>query len=275
MILNTIILGLIFSILGFGIFISFKILNFTDLTAEASFTLGAAISIMLCQYDLAILGIIGSLIGGAFAGFITAILHTKLKIDKVLAGILTLTAFYTINLWVTKLDPNIMLEKSNRTIFFQNNDILSLLVIFLIVVAIIIFLIFFFKTKMIETLNVDIDKLKILGLMLSNMLIALSGAIFAQYQRYYDSSFGVGMMVVGVATIIIGEALIRYRHNLKIMLVAIAIGSIIYRFIYLGVLHIAGEPTAMKLISALAIIACICLSKVKIKRKGGKKVCLK
>ena len=288
MILNTIILGLIFSILGFGIFISFKILNFTDLTAEASFTLGAAISIMLCQYDLAILGIIGSLIGGAFAGFITAILHTKLKIDKVLAGILTLTAFYTINLWVTKLDPNIMLEKSNRTIFFQNNDILSLLVIFLIVVAIIIFLIFFFKTKMglsiracgdnevmIETLNVDIDKLKILGLMLSNMLIALSGAIFAQYQRYYDSSFGVGMMVVGVATIIIGEALIRCRHNLKIMLVAIAIGSIIYRFIYLGVLHIAGEPTAMKLISALAIIACICLSKVKIKRKGGKKVCLK
>ncbi len=280
MILNTIILGFIFAILGFGIFISFKILNFTDLTAEASFTLGAAISVMLSVLNLPILGLFLAFIGGSIAGFITAILHTKLHIDKVLSGILTLTAFYTINLWVTKLDPNINLTKMQSTIFFRGQDVINLMIIVIIVLAIILSLILFFKTKtglsvracgdneiMVETLTVDIDKLKIIGLMLSNALIALSGALFMQYQRYYDSSFGIGMMVVGVATIIIGEALIRHRHNLVLMLIAITVGSIIYRFIYLFVLNVTGEPTMMKLISAIAIILCICLSKIKFKRR--------
>lgn len=280
MILNTIILGFIFAILGFGIFISFKILNFTDLTAEASFTLGAALSVILCVYDLPILGLLLAILGGAVAGLITALLHTKLHIDKVLSGILTLTAFYTINLWVTGLDPNINLSKENVTIFFRNQDFLNLIIIIVIVAIIIALLVLFFKTKtglsvracgdnevMVETLTVDIDKLKIIGLMVSNALIALAGALFMQYQRYYDTSFGVGMMVVGVATIIIGEALIRHRHNLLPMLIAITVGSVIYRFIYLLVLNISGEPTTMKLISALAIILCICISKIKFKKR--------
>ncbi len=286
MILNTIILGFIFAILGFGIFISFKILNFTDLTAEASFTLGAAISVMLSTYNLPIIGLLLAFIGGGMAGCITALLHTKLHIDKVLSGILTLTAFYTINLWVTKLDPNINLLRTQNTIFFKGQDGINLCIIAGIVILIIIALILFFKTKtglsvracgdneiMVETLTIDTDKVKIIGLMLSNALIALSGALFMQYQRYYDSSFGVGMMVVGVATIIIGETLIRHRHNMPLMLIAIALGSIIYRLIYLLVLNITGEPTMMKLISAVAIVICICLSKVKFK-KERKKSCL-
>lgn len=280
MILNTIILGLIFAILGFGIFISFKILNFTDLTAEASFTLGAAVSVMFCTQNLAFLGLGLSLVGGAIAGGITAVLHTKLHIDKVLSGILTLTAFYTINLWVTGLDPNINLSRDAVTIFIRNQDVANLFIIFGIVAVLTVGIILFFKTKtglsiracgdneiMVETLTVDTDKLKIIGLMLSNALIAFAGALFMQYQRYYDSSFGIGMMVVGVATIIIGEALIRHRHNLGLMLVAITVGSIIYRFIYLLVLQTSGEPTAMKLISAVAIVVCICTSKIKWKGK--------
>lgn len=280
MILNTIILGLIFAILGFGIFISFKILNFTDLTAEASFTLGAAVSVMFCTQNLAFLGLVLSLVGGAIAGGITAVLHTKLHIDKVLSGILTLTAFYTINLWVTGLDPNINLTRDAVTIFIRNQDVANLFIILGIVAILTVGIILFFKTKtglsiracgdneiMVETLTVDTDKLKIIGLMLSNALIAFAGALFMQYQRYYDSSFGIGMMVVGVATIIIGEALIRHRHNLGLMLVAITIGSIIYRFIYLLVLQTSGEPTAMKLISAVAIVVCICTSKIKWKGK--------
>lgn len=280
MILNTIILGLIFAILGFGIFISFKILNFTDLTAEASFTLGAAVSVVFCTQNLAFLGLVLSLAGGAIAGGITAVLHTKLHIDKVLSGILTLTAFYTINLWVTGLDPNINLTRDAATIFIRNQDVANLFIILGIVAVLMVGIVLFFKSKtglsiracgdnevMVETLTVDTDKLKIIGLMLSNALIAFAGALFMQYQRYYDSSFGIGMMVVGVATIIIGEALIRHRHNLGLMLVAITVGSIIYRFIYLLVLQTSGEPTAMKLISAIAIVACISLSKIKWKGK--------
>ena len=280
MILNTLTLGFIFALLGFGIFLSFKILNFTDLTAEASFTLGGAIAVMCCQNNLSFLGILLSFIGGAGAGTITALLHTKLHIDKVLAGILTLTAFYTINLWVTGLDPNMSLDKKTLTIFPRNNDIASLFIAIGIVVLVGILLFLFFKTKtglsvracgdnetMIETQSVNIDNLKIIGLALSNGLIALSGALFMEQQRYYDSSFGTGMMVVGVATIIMGESLIRFRHSLPFMLLAISLGSIIYRFIYILVLQLGGEPTTMKLISALCLVICICLSKIKFKKK--------
>ena len=235
---------------------------------------------MCCQNNLSFLGILLSFIGGAGAGTITALLHTKLHIDKVLAGILTLTAFYTINLWVTGLDPNMSLDKKTLTIFPRNNDIASLFIAIGIVVLVGILLFLFFKTKtglsvracgdnetMIETQGVNIDNLKIIGLALSNGLIALSGALFMEQQRYYDSSFGTGMMVVGVATIIMGESLIRFRHSLPFMLLAISLGSIIYRFIYILVLQLGGEPTTMKLISALCLVICICLSKIKFKKK--------
>ena len=280
MIINTLTLGFIFTLLGFGIFLSFKILNFTDLTAEASFTFGGSIAVIFCQNSLPFLGIIFSLIGGGCAGIITALLHTKLHIDKVLSGILTLTAFYTINLWVTSLDPNVSLDKKTLTIFPRNNEIASLFIALGIVSIIGILLFLFFKTKtglsvracgdnevMIETQGMNIDNLKIIGLALSNALIALSGALFMEQQRYYDSSFGTGMMVVGVATIIMGEALIRFRHSLPIMLIAISIGSIIYRFIYIFVLFLGGEPTTMKLISSICLIICICISKIKFKKK--------
>ena len=282
MIINTITLGLIFAILGIGIFISFKILNYTDLTCEASFTCGAAISAIICSSNINFMvAILLSFIGGCLAGFITAILHTKLHINKVLSGILTLTAFYTINLWITGLDPNIGLERSIQTIFVKNNDIINLIIMLAIVIIIILFMIFFFKTKtglsvracgdnekMINANACDIDKLKIIGLALSNALIALAGSLFMQYERYYDSTFGNGLMVVGVASIIIGESLIRHKHNLPIMLIAIILGSTIYRFIYLFIIEVTSEPTNMKLISAVTIIICILISNLK---KGGYK----
>ena len=270
MVLNTLILGLIFALLGFGIFLSFKILNFTDLTAEASFTLGAACSVMFCTFKLPVLGLLIAFLAGGAAGVITALLHTKLHIDKVLSGILTLTAFYTVNLAVTRFAPNMNLPKAAITLFPRGNDVAGLFIMLGITVIVGVAVFLFFKTKlglsvracgdnetMIQTQSVSTDMLKIVGLALSNALIAFSGALFMQYQRYYDSTFGTGMMVVGVATIIIGETILFFRHNLAAMLCAITAGSLIYRFLYMLILVNLGEPRIMKLVSSLALVIVI------------------
>ena len=213
-------------------------------------------------------------------GLITGVLHTTLHIDKALSGILTLTAFYTINLWVTGLKPNIALTKGTMTLFIRGNNVANLFIALAFVIAIAILMRLFFLTKlglsiracgdnenMIPSIGQNSALLKIFGLCLSNGLIALSGALFMQYQRYYDSRFGTGMMVVGVATIILGETLIRFHHNMTIMIIALTIGSILYRFIYLLVLQLDGDPTLMKLISAIFLIACIVISKIRFVRR--------
>ncbi len=274
MILNALTLGFIFALLGFGIFLSFKILNFTDLTAEASFTLGAAISVMLVNLGLPEVGLLLSLFGGALSGFITAFLHQRLGIDKVLSGILTLTAFYTVNLLVTNFSPNFSLSKETRTIFPRNEDLMAFFIAMGFALIVGAFLVFFFRTRLgisirasgdnegvIEAHGKSADFYQCFGLMLSNALIALSGALFMQYQRYYDSTFGTGMMIVGVSCIVIGEIFTFKRHSLLLMVIGIILGSLIYRLIYLLVITYTGQPQYMKLVSALAIIAFIVISK--------------
>ncbi len=147
MVLNAVTLGFIFALLGFGIFISFKILNFTDLTAEASFTCGAAISVVFTNMGLPFLGILCGAAGGALAGLITALLHTKLKIDKVLSGILTLTAFYTVNLVITDFKPNINLAKDVSGIFLTDYPWLCLGIAAGITLVVGAAIVFFFKNK--------------------------------------------------------------------------------------------------------------------------------
>ncbi|MCR5079111.1 MAG: ABC transporter permease [Bacilli bacterium] len=282
--MNAITLGFIFALLGFGIFISFKILNFTDLTAEASFTCGAAISVIITQLGFPILAIFLGALGGAFAGAITALLHTKLKIEKVLSGILTLTAFYTVNLLITDFKPNINLPKSAIGIFPTENPWLCLAIAASITVVVGLLIVFFFKTKpgmavratgdneaMVSTLGLNTDNYKIIGLALSNAVVAASGALFMQYERYYDSTFGTGMMVVGVVTIIIGGAFVHKRHYTSLMLTGITFGSIAYRFLYMGVLYFTNRPQYMKLISAVAIVIFILISYIPLPKREAKK----
>lgn len=281
MVLNAITLGFIFALLGFGIFLSFKVLNFTDLTAEASFTCGAAISVVFASMGLPFLSLLLAAIGGALAGTITALLHTKLHIEKVLSGILTLTAFYTINLLITNFRPNLNLSRDARAVFPRDNPYVSLVIAIGFALLVAAALVLFFRTKvgltvratgdnenMVQSLGMDTDRYKIIGLALSNAVIAISGALFMQYERYYDASFGTGMMVVGVVTIIIGEVFSSRRHYTAIMLLGITLGSIIYRFLYMGVLYWTNQPQYMKLISALSIILFILLSRLrKMKKK--------
>ena len=285
MILNSLTLGFIFALLGFGVFLSFKIMNFTDLTAEASFTLGAAISVMMVRLGLPEVGLLLSILGGAIAGLITALLHQKLGIDKVLSGILTLTAFYTVNLLITGFSPNLSLDREGRTLFPRNEDVASFFIAMAIALAFGGLLIAFFHTRLGISIRASGDNEEVLssngkspdlyqavGLMLSNGLIALSGALFMQYQRYYDSTFGTGMMIVGVSCIVIGEILTFKKHRLPLMIFGIVAGSLLYRLLYLLVITYSGQPQYMKLVSALAIIAFVILSKsgALVKRKKGR-----
>ncbi len=275
MIVNALVLGFIFSLLGYGVFVAMRIMNFTDLTAEASFTLGAAIAVMMTKSGFPMLGVLLGTLGGAGAGLITGLLHTKLHIDKVLSGILTLTAFYTINLMVTGFAPNLSLARGIATIFPSDNEYLSLVIAGCVAILIGVGLIVFFRLRpglclracgdnetMVQSSGKSTDMLKILGLMLANGLVGLSGALFMEYQRYYDSTFGTGMMIVGVSCIVIGEIFTLKRHDIPLMIIGIILGSILYRFIYLLVLNVSNQPQYMKLFSSLSIILFIVLSKV-------------
>jgi len=290
-IMDTITIAAVFAILGFGVFLSFKILNITDLTVEASFGLGAAITGMICktgvininQNILPFLAMICAILGGAFAGVITALLHTKLKINSVLSGILTLTAFYTINLLVIKKDgffnSSIGLSGNKGVTLFTltgSSEATKMIVMVIIAAIVGVLLALFFKTRlglsiracgdneqMTKTQCISTDNMKIIGLALSNALVALAGSLFVMQQASFATSIEKGMMVVGVATIIIGEVVVFRSHNLNLMLLGIFIGSIIYRFIYAIALRIDFiDTTYLHLITASLIVLIMLVSRL-------------
>lgn len=292
-IMDTITIASVFAILGFGVFLSFKILNITDLTVEASFGFGAAITAMICSNSILnfhslnnikpFLGLICAFLGGAFAGLITALLHTKLKINSVLSGILTLTAFYTVNIIVTKhnglLNSSIGLSGDKGVTLFSimhASTMAKMFIMMLIVLLVGALLALFFKTKlglsiracgdneqMTKTQCISTDLMKIIGLMLSNGLVSLAGSLFVMQQSSYFAKSETGMMVVGVATIIIGEIVVLRSHNLNLMLLGIFAGSVVYRFIYAIALRIEVIDTNyLYLITAGLIVLVMFISKL-------------
>ena len=292
-------IGLCFGIMAIGIHISFRILGIPDLTIDGAFTLGASVSAIFTLYNLPLLGLVLGLLAGALAGIVTGLLHTKLKIQAVLSGILTLTALYSVNFWVTKRRPSFSLYQ-NKTIFqmfdgLKNVSILStnlkevMIVVFLIVISILIVfaLDYFFKTNlglairatgdneaMVRASSINTDTMKIIAFALSNAFVALGGAFYVQLQRNYDNMYGSGMMVIGVAAIIIGEAIFRKRKLGKAFLTAIA-GSVIYEFIFILALLIDNiDPIDIKIITALIIILSVCIPMLYKKiKKGRAKTC--
>lgn len=219
--------GLIFGIMCLGVFITFRILDFPDLTVDGSFPLGAAITAIIVSSGLSsILGFVLAFIGGVLAGVITATIHNKLKIPSLLAGILTMTMLYSINIRVMTGRPNIQLIKVDSLFrYFRDNPFigdsieLSMLVFLLFIVTIIVIKVnFFFRTdlgltigalgnnpQMIISQGINPDVLKIIGVGFSNGLVALSGALFAEYSGASDVNLGQGIIVTGLASVMIGE----------------------------------------------------------------------
>jgi putative ABC transport system permease protein len=265
--------GLIWSILALGVYITFKILNFADMTSESSLTLGGAISaVMILSGVNPYLSILFAGFIGSIAGLITGILHTRFKIQEILSGILTMIAFYSINLRVMG-KANISLLGKNTIFSVFNNSDLAIFFVSLFFCLILIFLInLFFRTQfgmavratgdneyMMRSQGANTDFKKIIALMISNTFCAISGALIAQRQGYADINMGTGAIVIALATIVIGKSIIKEESSLLFNFFSVVIGSIIYRSIILLVLNLGMNPSDLKLFTAIVATVLLAL----------------
>lgn len=274
--------GLIFAILAIGLFITFRILDLPDLTVDGSFVTGLAICGMFCLQGHYLMGIIMAMLGGAVCGVVTALLHTKLKIQAILAGILTMTGLYSVNLKIMNLKPTIYFFDQKTIFTFISNkfyllgvDIGKMLLLLLLVALVIIILNLFLKTKtglslratgdnfqMVRSNGVNTNKMKVIGFSVANALVALSGAIYIEYNMQASHTVGVGMLVLGLASIIIGEAIFKNR-TLLTELVAISLGAIVYRIIITFAFGLGLPASDLKLFSAIIVIVAIFIFNIK------------
>lgn len=270
LLLSSISQGLLWSIMAIGVYLTFRILDVADLTAEGSFPLGAAISTSLILNGVAPwLSIIAALFGGMIAGFISGFLYTKWKVPALLSGIITMTGLYTINLRIMG-QANVSLLGYDTVIRTVQSYGLSktnavLIIGSLTAGLVILILHLFFQTEiglairstgdnneMSEANGIRTNVMKVLGYMLGNGLISLSGALLAQNNGYADINMGIGTIVIGLASIIIGEVIFR-NLTLAKRLITVVIGSIIYRLLIQIVLGMNVDPQDLKLFSAILL----------------------
>ena len=287
--------GLMWGILAIGVFVSFKVLDFADMTCEGSIALGGAITAVTLQAGLhPILAVLFALLGGAGAGLITGLLHTKLRIPPILSGILTMTALYSINLRIMKDRASItMLNVKTLTsgltdalvnsgLAYKYSVQMSNMIIALIFVALVIGAIYWFfgtefgctiratgmNPKMCRAQGINTDTTIIVGLMISNALIALAGCLISQMQFNTTVSMGTGAIVIGLASIIIGEALTGKKFSFWARLIMLIVGSILYRLVITMVLMIPGFNTNdLKLLTAIVVAVALAIPAI----KGGAK----
>ena len=274
--------GLMYAIMVLGVYLTYRILNYADLSVDGSFTLGAATAAILIFKGVNPWIATGlAFITGSLAGVFTGVLHTKFKITPLLSGILTMTALYSVNLRVMG-KANISLLKT-RTIFSDFAKlpgmaeygviILSLLTVGIIGIVVYLFL----QTEiglalratgdnelMIKSLGVNTDFMKVLGLGISNGLVAFAGSYVAQNQQFADASMGIGMIVAGLASVIIGEVLIG-TSSIGRTILAVICGGVIYRVIIAIVLQLGLESTDLKLLTAFIVIIALVSPNVKSK----------
>lgn len=280
MIVSAIGQGMLWAILGLGIFMTYRILNFPDMTTEGSFPLGGAVCVTAITSGVhPILATFLGVLAGMCAGLVTGLLFTKGKIPVILAGILVMSGLNSVILYVMQTPNLSLLNKPKIQDFFLQLNLPNYYdIIFLgvIVLAIIIsLLLFFFNTNlgqayiatgdnehMARSIGIKTDSMKILGLTLSNGVIALSGALIAQNDGYADVNKGTGVIVIGLASIIIGEVLFG-ELTFAERLVAIVVGSIIYQLLILLVIKLGFDTTYLKIFSAVILAACLMIPQLK------------
>lgn len=280
--------GLIFGILALGVFISFRILDFPDLTVDGSFPLGAVTAGSCLMAGMPpLLALLLAFLAGAMAGTVTAVIHNKLKVPNLLAGILTMTMLYSINIRVLGNRANLPLLKVRTLIddvtaltgSFLSYTWTLLLLFFIIFFIIKMLLDLFFHTdmgltmgamgnneQMVITLGVNPESMKIIGLSLSNGLVGLAGGLFAQYQGFADVNMGQGIVVSGLAMVMLGEFMIR-SNSIKWLTFRVLLGAILFKAImfygrYYGY-YIHLTPNDLKLLTGLLIILSLIVSKMK------------
>lgn len=276
-IIDTLETGFVFSLLALGIFISFRILDIPDLSVDGTFALGVSVSALLAYNNHPVIGIFAAIIAGALAGCLTGVLITKFNVQPILGGIITMTALYSVNLVVMGA-PNLALWKS-PTIFrlaeklFGGYTQIVMTAAVLIVVFLIMF--WFLKTQtgmslratgdnefMVRASSINSDSMKILGFAISNALVALSGAMYAQFTDTGDTNSGTGMLVVGLASIIIGEIFFS-KHTIFCGLAAAVFGAVAYRYIIAFAMNLGIDTVYTKLLSAIIVAVAIALPVIK------------
>ena len=281
-ILSALELGCIYALVALALFLSFRVLNIADMTTDGSFTLGCAVSATVAVAGHPWLALPAAMIAGAAAGSITSLLQTRLKIPSILAGIITNTGLYTVNLAVMGFSSNVNMMKT-ETIFTILKPYLGsfykLIPGAAITLAAGILLALFLNTRlglsiratgdnpdMVRASSINTSFTITIGLMLSNSLTALSGAVIAQYQRTADINLGTGMVIIGLASLIIGETILRKGKIWRKILGAL-VGSILYRFIIALALRLDLPSECLKLISA--VIVAIAIGLPALGKKGG------
>ncbi|QIL50383.1 ABC transporter permease [Weissella coleopterorum] len=271
--------GIIWSLLGIGLYLSFRILNFPDMTVEGTFPLGAAVSVTLVTQGVnPVLAIIIAGIIGGVAGLITGLLYTKGQIPILLAGILTMTATYSINLRIMgQANKSLLGVKTlfnNQFVNWLPDNFPTIGVGIVIVIVIVASVAWFLQTElgqafiatgdnqtMAWALGINSDAMVTLGLIISNALIALGGALVAQNNGFADVNMGIGIIVVALASIIIGEVVYTDKLTLTERLITVVIGSILYRFVLVAVLAFGFDANDLNLFSAVILGLALLLPK--------------
>ena len=283
--------GVLWGIMALGLYITFKVLDFADLTVDGSFALGGAVSaVLLVNGWNPFLSLLIAFLAGGISGVVTGLLHTKLEIPGILAGILTMIALYSINIRIMGQANTPLLGVDTIMVKLEillgiDRTMSSLIAGVVFSVVIIMILYWFFGTelgsviratgnneRMVRAQGVNTDNMKIIGLMLSNALVALSGAMVAQSQGYGDVGMGTGTIVIGLASIIIGEVIFGVRFSFWYRLMSVVFGSIIYRIIIAVVLQLGLKSTDLKLLTAIIVALALALPVVKSKFKQTKTV---
>lgn len=268
-ILRAVELGLIFSILSLGEYITVRVMDSPDLTVDGSFVTGGCVCAVLTIAGFPNLSLAAAFLAGMACGCVTAFLQTKMKIQGLLAGILTMTGLYSINLRIMGGLPNVSLFSNPNVKTILSNPSTQLYVLITIVCIVCFLLYLFFKSNigltlracgdnedMVRSSSINVDHMKFLGLALSNGLVAFSGALLVQFQNFADVTGGTGMLVLGLAGIIIGEAVLRPK-TIGLGLVSAAIGAILYRLLYMIALQLGFAATDMNLVSAVLVAVTI------------------
>ena len=261
--------GIIWGIMALGVYITFRLLDVADLTVDGSFTTGGAVTVMLIIAGWpAWAALLAAVVAGLLAGLVTGLLHTKLGIPAILAGILTQFALYSINLRIMSMKANTPVNPDKYSLFLTLRSVPGAIWKGLLLAAVLIALLYWYfgteqgsairatgaNPSMSRAQGINVDFVKVLGLMLSNGLVALASALYCQYQGFADVNAGRGAIVIGLAAVIIGEVLFsRIFRNFAMRLLGVSLGAVVYYLVIQVVLNLGLNTNDLKLISAFVV----------------------
>jgi putative ABC transport system permease protein len=284
--LTALLQGLCFSGIALGIYISMKIFNIPDITTDGSYTLGGVVTaILITHHQPAYITLPAVIVAGGIAGALTGIIHTKLKINALLAGILVMTALYSVNLSLMGRSNLPLINVSSIFNIVHISDDLNhntfwILAVFVIIITLIIG--YLLKTdfgiamratgnseSMIRSLGVNTDRMKIIGLSIANALTAVSGYLISQFQGFTDISMGIGIVIVGLGSVIIAETLINWLKitSVWLTLLLVLIGAVIFQLVLAVTLSMGVDANLLKLVTAVFVLLIVSLPRLNFKRQ--------